>query len=139
MYILNPITFLNRDYAQNELLDRYSDAGINDDEDLQELTIAARRAVDAQMDRNRARREGRGGRAARRSRALPFLEDDDMDDAGEDDVLRMKRRTRRQYDERIDIDDLDGVEDVRFTRLFKIVNQYIDVHRKHIGDASRAA
>ncbi|KAJ8077338.1 MCM DNA helicase complex subunit [Marasmius tenuissimus] len=99
------------DYAQNELLDKYSDAGINDDDDLQELTAAQRRAADARMDRDQARRGGRGGRAARRSRALPFLEDDDMDEAGEDDVLRMKRRTRRQYDERVDIDDLDGVED----------------------------
>ncbi|KAK1224599.1 MCM DNA helicase complex subunit [Marasmius sp. AFHP31] len=99
------------DYAQNELLDRYSDAGINDDDDLQELTAAQRRAVDARLDRNQARRGGRGGRAARRSRALPFLEDDDMDEAGEDDVMRMKRRTRRQYDERVDVDDLDGVED----------------------------
>jgi hypothetical protein len=39
-------------------------------------------------------------------------EDDDAMDGGLG-VGRMKRRTRRQYDEQRDIDDLDGVEDVR--------------------------
>lgn len=59
---------------------------------------------------------GRGHRAARRSRAPAFMGSDDMED---DDIMddqlgisSMKRRTRRQYDERRDIDDLDGVEDV---------------------------
>ncbi|KAG7098680.1 MCM DNA helicase complex subunit [Marasmius oreades] len=101
------------DYAANEELDRYSEADINDDDELEEISVAARRAAEAKMSRrDRMERSGRRGtRAARRSRALPFLEDDDMDEAGDDDVLRMKRRTRRQYDERIDIDDIDGAED----------------------------
>jgi DNA replication licensing factor MCM2 len=33
-------------------------------------------------------------------------------------VSRMKRRTRRQYDERRDLDDLDGVEDVMTQSFF---------------------
>jgi DNA replication licensing factor MCM2 len=40
------------------------------------------------------------------------LEDEEIDD--ELGVSRMKRRTRRQYDERRDADDLDGIEDVCF-------------------------
>ncbi|XP_006461167.1 hypothetical protein AGABI2DRAFT_204733 [Agaricus bisporus var. bisporus H97] len=56
---------------------------------------------------------GRGRRAARRSRAPAFLDSDDAIEEDLDDVelTRMKRRTRRQYDERRDMDDLDGVED----------------------------
>ncbi|KAI3618728.1 dna replication licensing factor cdc19 (cell division control protein 19) [Moniliophthora roreri] len=102
------------DYAPNEMLDRYSDAGIDDDVNLPELTAAARRAAEAKMNRrDRVERSGRrGSRAANRSRALPFLDDDDdMEDEGDDEVLRMKRRTRRHYDERRDIDDMEGVED----------------------------
>ncbi|KIL66281.1 hypothetical protein M378DRAFT_75590 [Amanita muscaria Koide BX008] len=56
----------------------------------------------------------RGARAARRSRAPAFLESDDIGSEGDLDelgVARMKRRTRRQYDERRDMDDLDGAED----------------------------
>lgn len=44
-----------------------------------------------------------------------FLQsDDDMEDDGLDGGLLsgMKRRTRRQYDERKDIDDLQGIDDV---------------------------
>jgi DNA replication licensing factor MCM2 len=67
--------------------------------------------------RDRLERAGKQGvRAANRGRAPQFLEDDDMDDEdalGDDlGVARMKRRTRRQYDERRDIDDVDGTEDV---------------------------
>ncbi|KAF8967838.1 MCM2/3/5 family-domain-containing protein [Flammula alnicola] len=66
--------------------------------------------------RDRAERGGRKGqRAARRSHAPAFLGSDaDMDDEDADDELgiaSMKRRTRKQYDERRDADDLDGVED----------------------------
>jgi len=68
--------------------------------------------------RDRQERTGkRGSRAARRTRMPTFLGSDaDLDeDDGMDDGLgisRMKRRTRRQYDERRDLDDLDGIEDV---------------------------
>lgn len=111
----------NSDYAPNELLDRYSDADIDDD-DTQEISAADRRAAEAKMAR-RDRLEhagGRGRRAARRSRAPAFLDSDDAIEEDLDDVelTRMKRRTRRQYDERRDMDDLDGVEDVWYFLLF---------------------
>ncbi|KAJ6625555.1 MCM-domain-containing protein [Mycena sp. CBHHK59/15] len=101
------------DYAPNELLDRYSDADINDDEELEELSAAARRAAELKMARrDRLEGAGRGARAAGRRRGPGFVDDDDMDDGDEDEemVSRMKRRTRRPYDERRDVDDLDGVE-----------------------------
>ncbi|KAI0812657.1 MCM-domain-containing protein [Irpex lacteus] len=61
----------------------------------------------------RERRGGQGGRAARRTRYPGFLESDDMEDedAAGGLLSQMKRRTRRQYDERKDLDDMDGVED----------------------------
>lgn len=106
------------DYAPNELLDRYSDADIDDDENIEEISIAGRRAAEAQMARRDRleRAGGRGRRAARRSRAPAFLDSDDAVEEDLDDIelARMKRRTRKQYDERRDIDDLDGVEDVRY-------------------------
>ncbi|KXN85371.1 DNA replication licensing factor mcm2, partial [Leucoagaricus sp. SymC.cos] len=106
---------MERDYAPNELLDRYSDAGIDDDENVEELTAASRRAAEVYMTRRDRRERGgsRGRRAARRSRAPAFLDSDDAGDEDEDaELARMRRRTRRQYDERRDLDDMDGVEDV---------------------------
>lgn len=101
----------------NEVLDRYSDADLNDEEDIGEMSAAQRRAAEARMERRdrMERRGGRGGRAERRTRYPGFLESDDMEDedaAGGGLLSQMKRRTRRQYDERKDIDDLEGVEDV---------------------------
>ncbi|KAF8893843.1 MCM-domain-containing protein [Infundibulicybe gibba] len=108
---------LEEDYAPNEFLDRYSDADINDNEEVEEISAAARRAAEMKMARRDRLEKGgkRGARAARRSRAPAFLGSDDMDDENDMDddlgVSRMKRRTRRQYDERRDIDDLEGIED----------------------------
>ncbi|KAG1734718.1 MCM-domain-containing protein [Suillus paluster] len=105
------------DYAPNELLDHYSDRDIDDEGDFEEMTATARRAAEARMNRrDRLERAGKqGSRAANRGRAPQFLEDDDMDDEdalGDDlGVARMKRRTRRQYDERRDVDDVDGMDD----------------------------
>lgn len=113
-----------RDYAPNELLDRYSDADIDDQEEFGEMDPAARRAAEAKMaqrDRREQRGGKRGARAARRSRMPEFLQsEDDLDDDAMDGglgVSRMKRRTRRQYDERRDLDDLDGIEDVSINCL----------------------
>ncbi|KAI0743424.1 MCM-domain-containing protein [Daedaleopsis nitida] len=55
----------------------------------------------------------RGARAAARSRMPDFLQSDDMDDEGLDGGLLsgMKRRTRRQYDERKDLDDMQGIDE----------------------------
>ncbi|KDQ53623.1 hypothetical protein JAAARDRAFT_197421 [Jaapia argillacea MUCL 33604] len=108
---------LDEDYAGNDTLDRYSDSGLNDDDELPELSAAARRAAEAKMARRdrMERGSGKGARAANRSRMPQFLQSDD--DADMDDDLTggllsgMKRRTRRQYDERRDLDDLEGIED----------------------------
>ena len=99
------------DYAVNAVLDRYSDADLNDEEEFEEMSAAQRRAAEAKMARRdkMERRGGRGGRAARRTRYPGFLESDDMEDEegpGSGLLSQMKRRTRRQYDERRDMDDL---------------------------------
>lgn len=114
--VLTP-SLCNSDYAVNEALDRYSDADLDDNEDVPELSAAQRRAAEAKMARRDRleRRGGRGARASRRTRYPGFLESDDMEDEDMEDgglLSQMKRRTRRQYDERKDMDDLDGVEDV---------------------------
>ena len=103
------------DYATNELLDRYSDRDIDDNEDIEEMTAAQRRAAEATMARrDRLERGGRRRRAAARGIMPDFLQSDDVeDDEGDGGLLSgMKRRTRKQYDERRDLDDMDGVEDV---------------------------
>lgn len=80
------------------------------------MSAAQRRAAEASMARrDRLERGGRrGARAAARSRMPDFLQSDGMEDEELDGGLlsKMKTRTRRQYDERRDRDDLEGVEDV---------------------------
>ncbi|TDL22611.1 MCM-domain-containing protein [Rickenella mellea] len=72
-----------------------------------------RRLAEANMakrDRNE-RRGKRGGRAANRTRAPDFLmSDESEEDLGGGLLAGMKTRTRRQYDERVDIDDAVGIE-----------------------------
>jgi len=80
-----------------------------------ELSTAGRWAAEAEMARrDRLERTGGGRRAARRSRAPAFLDSDDaaVEDLDDVELARMRRRTRRQYDERRDVDDMDGIEDV---------------------------
>ena len=83
------------------------------------MSIDARRRAEAAMARRDRLAQGgrRGQRAAARSRAPDFLQSDDdgyLDDLGDGGLLSgMKRRARRDYDERRDIDDMEGVEDVR--------------------------
>ncbi|KAF8532503.1 MCM2/3/5 family-domain-containing protein [Gautieria morchelliformis] len=117
---------LQDDYAPDARLDTYSNADIDDEEEYGDMSAAARRAAEMEMSRrDRAdRRRGRGARAAKRSRAPAFLQDEDED---EDDVdpnggllAGMKKRTRKQYDERRDIDDAEGADD--------------DVPLEHLGD-----
>lgn len=92
--------------------------------------------------RDRAdRRRGRGARAERRSRAPRFLQDDDEDEVDVDPsgglLAGMKKRTRKQYDERRDIDDAEGADDVG---LLCNVPSYVltcslqDVPLEHLGD-----
>ena len=115
MLSLQLLTIHCSDYATNELLDRYSDRDIDDEQEYEDMTAAQRRAAEANMARrDRLERGGRrGARAAARSRMPEFLQSDDMEDDLDGGLLSgMKRRTRKQYDERKDLDDLDGVEDV---------------------------
>jgi hypothetical protein len=111
------------DYAANEMLDRYSDSGLNDDEEQEEISTEARRRAEREMFRRDEReRLGKAGQRAARRQRMPDLlggyelDDEDMDGDVED-LARMRRRTRRQYDERRDMDDMEGVEDVSLTRL----------------------
>ena len=63
----------------------------------------------------------RGARAAARSRGPDFLLSDGLEEEDGTDgglLSGMKRRTRRQYDERRDMDDVDGIDDVRLYRWF---------------------
>jgi DNA replication licensing factor MCM2 len=104
----------SRDYAENNALDTYSDTGLNDAEDFGEMSAQARRAAERAMAR-RDRRESqgrRGARAAARSRAPDFLGSEESEEEGADNGLlsTMKRRARRQYDERVEIDDAEGIE-----------------------------
>jgi hypothetical protein len=109
-------TYLS-DYAENEQLDTYSNSGLNDEEDFDPLSAAARRAAEAKMrQRDRMERGSRRGmRAATRSHAPTFFDSDDA--GGEDDdesglLSGTRTRARRQYDERRDVDDMEGIEDV---------------------------
>lgn len=102
---------LQRDYEVNPELDRYSDAGIDDRSSVAEMSRADRIAAEREM----ARRDRglAGGRAARRGRVPTFLQSDDDDDGGMDGGLLSginTRRTRRQYDERMDEDDIEEDE-----------------------------
>lgn len=114
----NEIVILISDYAPNIRLDNYSDADIDDGDQFEPLSAAARRAAEAKMAR-RDREQGgsrKGLRASRRNRAPAFLQMDESED--EDDpsgglLAGMKPRTRRHWDERRDVDDAEGAEDVR--------------------------
>ena len=86
------------------------------------MTAAQRRAAEATMARrDRLERGGRRRRAAARGIMPDFLQSDDVeDDEGDGGLLSgMKRRTRKQYDERRDLDDMDGVEDVSAISLYR--------------------
>ena len=83
------------------------------------MSAAARRAAEAKMrQRDRMERGSRRGmRAATRSHAPSFFDSDDFvaEDDDESGLLSGTRaRARRQYDERRDIDDMEGIGDVRF-------------------------
>lgn len=113
----SPLTH-HSDYADNALLDTYSEAGLNDAEVFEPISAAARRVAEAKMrQRDRAERGGRRGmRAANRSHAPDFFDSDDVsvgDDADSGLLSGTRTRARRQYDERRDVDDMEGIEDVR--------------------------
>jgi DNA replication licensing factor MCM2 len=81
---------------------------------------AARRAAEQAMERrDRAAGRGPGRRAAARER-MPFILSDGMSEGADDEdmglagnlLAGMKPRVRKQYDERKDVDDAEGIEDV---------------------------
>ena len=81
------------------------------------MSAAARRAAEAKMrQRDRLERGSRRGmRAANRSHAPTFFDSDDagIDDDDESGLLSGTRtRARRQYDERREVDDMEGIDDV---------------------------
>lgn len=100
-------------------MDKYSDADINDVEDFDELSADQRRAAERAMaQRDRVARGGRrGARAAARARGPDFMYSDDLEEDDMDGGLLsgVKPRKRRAYDEVRPMDDMDGVEDVRFS------------------------
>ncbi|KZV78893.1 MCM-domain-containing protein [Exidia glandulosa HHB12029] len=102
---------MDRDYrAVDPRLDVYDADDIDDENEFGD-DAAARRAAEREMDR-RDRGGRRGARAARRQRVPGFmLSEDDMDDEDPDGGLLsgMKRRARRQYDERKIADDAEGL------------------------------
>jgi len=77
------LTIVSSDYAENELLDTYSNAGLNDEEVFESMSVAARRAAEAKMrQRDRLERGGqRGMRAANQSHVPTYF---DRNDAGAD-------------------------------------------------------
>lgn len=101
---------LERDYQENEKLDRYDDEDI-DQEDYDEMDIQARRLAEMKMrrrDKSEARNEGRDIPAA-------FLDDDD------DEIRPFVPRHRRQVAMEDDIPDaelggevaLESIEDIK--------------------------
>jgi DNA replication licensing factor MCM2 len=108
---------VNSDYVHDERLDRYSEQDINDEEQFEEMDISARRAAEQAMDRRDRATGGRRGRRAAARERMPFLLSDGMSEGDEDDgtgglLAGMKPRVRKQYDERKDVDDAEGIEDV---------------------------
>ena len=105
------------------------------------MSVAQRRAAERAMA-ERDRRERRGGRsgqrAAARSRAPDFLQDDDEDDGldfGGDLLSGMRPRARRDYDERRNVDDMEGVEDVSVFSRYIMSRMLIMVSGGHAGRA----
>ena len=95
MFTTNSLALSPSDYNENDGLDTYSAADIDDD-DYGSMDLTTRRLAELKMSRrDRVERAARGGAA--RSRAPAFLQSDDADDADGADILR--RRRRRHYDE----------------------------------------
>ncbi|KAL2834855.1 MCM2/3/5 family-domain-containing protein [Aspergillus cavernicola] len=89
----------DRDYRSGKE-ERYRGNYIDDDEDQEELDIAARRELDSRLDRR--------DRELARRRRMPaaFLQDDED---GDIDLTQQPRRRRHHYDE--DRDDIEMVDD----------------------------
>jgi DNA replication licensing factor MCM2 len=116
--LTNYLFDMNRDYAIDARLDRYDEKDINDEEEFESMDPAARRAAEQAMERRDRATGGPGRRARLRDRMPNFLSDglsEDFDDDGDETsrlLAGMKPRVRKQYDERKDVDDAEGIEDV---------------------------
>uniref|UniRef100_A0A7S1JI13 DNA replication licensing factor MCM2 n=1 Tax=Eutreptiella gymnastica TaxID=73025 RepID=A0A7S1JI13_9EUGL len=69
-----------RDYAPEPELDRYSDSGLDDEEEFEELSVEARRAAEREIDaraRDKRRRAQEESRTRKRFRAGHLLASDD--------------------------------------------------------------
>ena len=99
-------TNFEKDYNRKED-DTYEGMGIDDEGDYDELDPAARRQLEARLNRR--------DREIARARRMPaaFLQDDDAD--GVLDLARQPRRRRHRYDE--DQDDMDMADDIMAEEL----------------------
>ncbi|KAF2152754.1 MCM-domain-containing protein [Myriangium duriaei CBS 260.36] len=98
----------DRDYRrrENDVNDFYEARGLDDEEEYDDMDLAARRQLDARL--NRRDRE----LALARGRPNAFLPDEEDDVA---DLTRQPRRRRHRYDE--EQDDMDMVEDIMTEEL----------------------
>ena len=98
--------FDNSDYRENQGLDQYDVAGLDDEQDFDAMDADSRAAAERKMAR-RDRKEGRaveGDGARRRNRAPAFLQSD-IEDERDRGLLPTRRRRRKIYDEAQDDDD----------------------------------
>ena len=88
----------------------------------------------ALRDKRESQGRRRGARAAARSRAPDLLQSEESEEEDVDGGLLagMKRRARRQYDERIEIDDAAGIEAVMDHKY----ECEIVAHAQFIGNAT---
>lgn len=102
---------MDSDYASNAGLDTYSQADIDDRSEVQEMSRAQRLAAEETM---RRRDRGQPNRRAGRREHMPaFLQSDDEEADGYEGGLLSGVNTRvrrRQYDERMDEDDVQDDE-----------------------------
>ncbi|KAK8854535.1 hypothetical protein IAR55_003274 [Kwoniella newhampshirensis] len=106
------------DYDANDVLDTYSQADIDDRSSLPELSRADRLAAERAMERRDRGLPGR--RAGRRDHMPAFLQSDDDEGEGFGEGLLAginTRRRRRQYDERMDEDDVEDEEEMSLEHL----------------------
>ncbi|EIW68302.1 hypothetical protein TREMEDRAFT_39804 [Tremella mesenterica DSM 1558] len=109
---------MEADYESNPALDQYSEADIDDRSSIPELSRADRLAAERAMERRDRGLPGR--RAGRRDHMPAFLQSDDDEAAGYGDGLLAGinvRRRRRQYDERMDEDDVEEEDEMSLEHL----------------------
>jgi DNA replication licensing factor MCM2 len=107
----------NRDYTQNLRLDQYEGADVDDEGDYDELDVATRRRIDAQLNKRDA--------ALRRRMPAAFLQDEEDDEM---DLSMQPRRRRHHYDEDQD-EEMEGVLDEELS-----LEQLGDIKAANVAD-----